>query len=106
MTSALELTRRSYADIDVLFAFVKERSGIGAAQRWRNGLFTRLVKLENQPEIWPFVENEELSSLGFRECLYHHWRHVYRILYRIDGNIVRIHRIRSAAQDQLSSDDV
>jgi plasmid stabilization system protein ParE len=55
----LELTRRAYADIDLSFAFVTERSGISAARRWRNELFTRLSKLIETPETWPIVDEPE-----------------------------------------------
>ena len=56
--------------------------------------------------MWPLAD--EASEVGFelRELLYRRYRYVYRILYRIDGDIVRIHRIRSAAQDRLTADDL
>jgi hypothetical protein len=33
-------------------------------------------------------------------------RHVYRILFTIEDDVVYVHRIRHAAQDRLSPDDV
>lgn len=106
MAHALELTRRAYSDIGVLSAFVKERSGVSAAERWRDALFRRLSKLELMPEVWPLADDSDLAGTEVREFLFRHWRHVYRIMYRIDGEVVRIHRVRHASQDQLTAEDL
>ncbi len=106
MAHALELTRRAYSDIGVLSTFVKERSGVSAAERWRNALFARLSKLERMPEAWPLADEPDLAGTDVREFLFRHWRHVYRILYRIDGDVVRIHRVRHASQDRLTAEDL
>ena len=44
-TFTLELTRKAYAHIDVLFAFVKQRSGRTSAERWREGLLSETAAL-------------------------------------------------------------
>lgn len=106
MAFALQLTRRAYADIDHSFAFVKQRPGVAAAERWRDALFARLSALERQPEVWPPVDEPDLAALEVREFLFRHWRHVYRVWYRIDGEVVRVHRVRHAAQDRLAPDDL
>ncbi len=33
-------------------------------------------------------------------------RHVYRILYTFDGTTIHVHRVRHAAQDRLSPEDM
>ena len=90
----------------MLFAHVKKRSGVASAQRWRDALLSRITKLEEQSEMWPLSEEPGLAALGAREFLFRRWRHVYRIFYLIDGNLVRIHRIRHAAQDRLTPEDL
>ena len=106
MAHALQLTLRAYADIDVLFAHVKRRSGVTSAERWRDALFARLSVLEHQPGLWPLADEADLAASGLREFHFRRWRHVYRIFYRIDENVVRIHRIRHAAQDRLTPEDL
>ena len=106
MERTLELTRRAYADIDLLFAFVKERSGVAAAESWRNALYARLAKLGQMPEAWPHVDEPVLAELDVREFLFRRWHHVYRIWYRIDESVVRIHRVRHASQAGLSAEDI
>jgi plasmid stabilization system protein ParE len=41
-----------------------------------------------------------------RELLYGRRRNVYRILFTIDGQTVNILRVRHAAQDRLTPEDV
>ena len=106
MARTVELTRRAYADLDVLFAHVKNRSGVASADRWRNALLARLSKLEDQSDMWPLSEESDLAALGVHEFIFRRWRHVYRIFYMIDGNVVRIHRVRHAAQDRLPPEDL
>ena len=105
MIRSLRIARRASADVDVLFAFVKKRSGPATAERWRNQLFNRLTSLEEHAGVWPSVEDQELADLGFRECLFRYYRHVYRIFYTIEGGMVHVRRIRSAAQDQLAVEE-
>jgi hypothetical protein len=51
---------------------------------------------------------DEAADLGLelRQLLFGRRRGVYRILFTIDGQTVTIHRVRHAAQDRLSPDDV
>jgi len=106
MTFALELTRLANADIDVLFTYVKQRSGRTSAERWREALFQRLNSLQLQPEIWPLAEEPALADANVREFLFRRWRYVYRILFRVRGDAVQILRVRSAFQDSLGPDEI
>jgi len=101
----VQLTRRAYADIDELFAFVKRRSGVASAERWRDALFVRLSSLAATPGMWPLIDDPPLSEYQLREFLFRYWRHVYRVFFRVDGDVVRIHRIRHAAQDSLTAEN-
>lgn len=57
--------------------------------------------------MWPLADEAEEVGLPLREMLYRRHRFVYRILYTIEeGDVVYIHRIRSAAQDRLRPDDL
>jgi plasmid stabilization system protein ParE len=77
-----------------------------SAARWNNGIFTKINTLSRQPERCPLAD--EAATLGFdlRVLLYGRGRHVYRILFTIYGNTVNVLRVRHAAQDWLTEDDV
>jgi hypothetical protein len=67
--------------------------------------FAEYVNWYNVRRCGPLAEEAVEIGLDLREMLYRRHRFVYRILYTIEGDIVRIHRIHSASQDRLSSDD-
>jgi plasmid stabilization system protein ParE len=105
MDLPLEISALALSDLDELFRFIHRRSGASAAGRWRTRLFNRLADLSHSSEVWPLSEGKGLAELGIREFLVHHWRHVYRVFYTTEKNRVLIHRIRSAAQDELTVED-
>lgn len=77
-----------------------------SAARWNNGIFARIDTLSSDPARCPLAD--EAAALGFdlRMLLYGRGRHVYRILFTIDGDTVNVLRVRHAAQDWLTEDDV
>src|SRR6476620_3612344 len=95
------------ADISRVVAWLERNGQRAFAARWRSGLLTDVVgKLETDPKRYPAAD--EAPDLGFDlRCLaYGRKRHIYRVLFTIDGNEVNILRIRHAAQDTLTGDDL
>ena len=56
--------------------------------------------------MWPLADEAADLGIELRQTLFGKRRHVYRILYTFDGDTVHIHRVRHAAQDRLSADDL
>jgi len=56
--------------------------------------------------MWPLAEEAEDLGIELRQALYGKRRQVYRILYTFDGTTVHVHRVRHAAQDRLTADDI
>lgn len=81
MPFVIELTKRAYHDMDVLFNGVKKRSGVESAERWRNGLIKRVSALEKDGNMWPLTEEPALLECDIHECIFRRWRHVYRIFF-------------------------
>jgi len=106
MPHEVRFKRHCYADMDELFAFVKTRSGTASAVAWRDGLLSRIASLKDHALVWPLSEEPGFAESGIRELLYRRSRFVYRIFYRIAGDEVFVHRIRSASQDNLQPDDL
>lgn len=98
---------RAEADVDVVVAWLTRKKNPAAAARFRSGVFGSVVKqLERDPHSYP--EAEEAADLGIdlRVLLHGRRRHVYRVLFTIDGQTVNVLRIRHAAQDRLQPGDV
>jgi plasmid stabilization system protein ParE len=106
MPVKVHLNRLASKDIRELFGYVKVRSGTASAKKWADGLLARIDSLDTSPEVWPLSEIPELADFGVRELLYRRSRFVYRIFFRIAGDEVFVHRIRSASQGDLSADQL
>lgn len=106
MAFHVRLSRRAYADIDRVMGFIAERVGPESAARWRDGLIAVVDTLQTLPERCPLADEVEELGLQWRVLLYGRKRHVYRILFTIEGDTVTIHHVRHTAQDQLSADDL
>lgn len=106
MRHSIRTSRRADADLDKHFAFIRQRTSVQSAEKWRDGLFRRIQVLADDPQMWPLADEAADSGFELREILYRRYRYVYRLLYRIEGNVVRILRIRNAAQDRLPPDQL
>jgi plasmid stabilization system protein ParE len=102
----VQLLRRAYADIDELFAFICQTVSAASATKWRDQLMARVNSLEENPVRYALADDADDYGIELREMLFGRQRHVYRILFTIDGQTVNIHRVRHAAQDRLSPDDI
>jgi plasmid stabilization system protein ParE len=105
VTHLIRTARRADADLDNHFAFIRKRTSGQSAEKWRDGLFRRLQQLADDPHMWPLADEAADAGFELREILYRRYRYVYRVLYRIEGSVIRILRIRNAAQDRLTPDE-
>jgi plasmid stabilization system protein ParE len=99
---------RTRARIDIRGAFtgVFQTVSPASAAKWHAGILTKIRSLATNPERYPLAYEAVDLGIELREMLYGKRRHVYRILFTIDGQTVNVHRVRHAAQDRLSSDDI
>ena len=94
-------------DIDRIVGRITRTVSPASAAKWNDSIRARIRTLAKNPEMWP--EADEASSVGLdlRVLLFGRYRHKkYRILFTIDGDIVNVLRVRHAAQDYLTQDDL
>jgi plasmid stabilization system protein ParE len=77
-----------------------------SAVRWYRGIIKKIYALADHPDRYPLAYEAADLGIELREMLFRRQRHVYRILFTIDGQAVNIHRVRHAAQDRLSPGDI
>lgn len=106
MPFALRILRRASADIDDKFESLRRHLGRAAAVRWRAKLEACFMKLEELPSVWPLADEAEELGVDLRNVLFGKRRHVYRVLFSFDGTTISVHRIRHAAQDRLTKNDL
>ncbi len=105
MAFAVNFTRRADRDVAAAEAGVS-RSGAAAVARWRARLLRAVENLEYDPHCYP--EADEAADLGInlRMALLGRKPQMHRILFTIDGETVTVLRVRHAAQDRLTEDDL
>jgi plasmid stabilization system protein ParE len=106
MPARVLILRKAYADLDSHFEFITRNVSRSSAIRWRDRLLERIATLEHHPEQHPLSEDAGELGLELREFLVGRRRHVYRVLFTIEGDVVNVHRVRHAAQTQLDPDDL
>jgi plasmid stabilization system protein ParE len=106
VTRQVEVKARARFDVRIKAAWFLANVSVAAAARWTAGILAAISALAHDADRWP--EAHEAAKLGrdLRCKLFRRSRHVYRILFNIDGDVVNVHRVRHAAQDDLDEDDV
>ena len=101
MEFKVEITPQAEADIEQAFQNIHDRSP-GNAVAWRHQLYEKIQTLRTLPERCSLApENEHVSS-EVRQILFG-W---YRILFIINGDVVRIVTVRHGARRFLTPDQL
>jgi len=77
-----------------------------AAVRWRKQIEEVIRTLEVNAEQWPMADEAIDLQKNLRFRIFGRRRHVYRILFTIHRDTVTVQRVRHAAQDTLTTDDL
>ena len=106
MSHSVEILQRAQDDVRRNANWIHRTRSSIAADRWNDGIIAAIKALAISPERYP--EADEAAELGVDLRFKMHGRrpHVFRILFTIDRTIVTIHRVRHAAQDRLTEDDL
>ena len=73
-----------------------------AANRWRDRLYLALKSLESDPDRMPLAEENNLVTRELRVYHFGKLPHVFRVLFFVDGELVRIARIVRAQRRFLT----
>ena len=93
-------------DLDEAFRFAAAQAP-ETAVRWLNRFYECLKTLDERPDRCPLApENRRTQRVELREYLYGRRPNVFRAIFLIDGQTVRILRIRRASRRFLSSGQV
>ena len=96
------LQKRASQDLEDAYLYATERAPL-TATTWLNRFHNALKTLQHTPERCPLApENRKTNRAELRELLYGRRPNVFRAVYYIDGNTVRILGIRRAARRYLT----
>jgi len=102
----LEVRPKARDDIRRIHSFITRKISHHSAAKWYTGLILRFRKLARSAETWPEADEAGTVECDLRMVLFGKRPHVYRILFTIDGDTVNVLRIRHAAQDAITQDDL
>jgi plasmid stabilization system protein ParE len=106
MARAIIILSKAEADIRRIAMRIARSVSSASALRWHAGILTKVRSLSHDAEIWPTADEAADLGLDLRQALYGKRRHVYRILYTFTRSSVQVHRVRHAAQDRLTPDEI
>lgn len=104
MTRMVRIRGRANLDLIRHACYIGQRYSLRTAVRWRHQIEECIQELADDADIWPVADEELEIDLRFRA--FGKKPNVYRILFTIDGDTVNVLRIRHAAQDAITSDDL
>ncbi len=102
MAFRVELTKSAEADLEALYLWVAGRAPHQGAV-WFNRLEHAIFSLNQHPERCPLAPESADPKRPVRVLHYGRARHVYRVLYWIDGEnrVVYVLHIRRGARETL-----
>lgn len=106
MVFTIRVLPAAHMDIRRIAMRIMDTVSAASAGRWNTGIIAAIFTLSNSPDRCPEADESADLKILLRVLLYGRRRHVYRILFTIDGEVVNIHRVRHAAQQYLTEDDL
>jgi len=97
--------RLARADLREAYGWAAKRAPQTAA-RWLDRFEKALQTLERQPQSRPLARESKRADVEVREFLFGKRPYVFRSLFTIEGDAVRILRIRRAQRRSLSTADL
>lgn len=101
MTYRVYLQRTALHDLGEAYRWMAVRAPSSAAN-WLDRFEQALQTLEHHPERRPTAKENGRVEVEVREFLFGRSPHVFRVIFAIDGDVVRILRIRRAQRRFLT----
>lgn len=95
------LSRRAVNDLDESYLWAVRHAPFTAAA-WRARFYDKLQTLTKNPQRCGFARENRKVPIEIRQLLFGKRPNIYRVLFTLDGGVVRILRIRRAQQRFLS----
>lgn len=105
MTFSIRLQRLARLDLWQAFEWAQERAP-HTAERWFDRFRESIRTLAELPERRPLAVKTRRAGRDVHELLFGHRPNVFRVLYIIDGDIVRVLRIRRGQRRPLTKGEI
>lgn len=86
-------------DMTRIADYIADTVSVRSADNWYERIQATVMSLGEDAEVWPEADEAERFGINLRFRMHGKKRHVYRILYTYDDNLVTVHRVLHASQD-------
>jgi len=100
MKYQVQISPQALDEAEEGYLWIREKAPLAAA-RWYSRLMQAIDSLERNPESYPLAPEAEAFAVELRQMLFGKRSGIYRILFTIHGNVVRVHHVRHGAQQFL-----
>ncbi|MBA4190868.1 MAG: hypothetical protein C0467_23010 [Planctomycetaceae bacterium] len=94
------------ADLRGIAEAIRGRVSIASARRWSGMLRTAILDLADSAERHPEADEAAALARNLHVRFAGKKPHIYRILYTYSPDEVMVHRVRHAAQDVVTEEDL
>jgi plasmid stabilization system protein ParE len=105
MTFYVVLLRLAVQDLDEAYRWAANRAP-QTAERWLNRFHQALESLAENPDRCPRAREKLKVDVDLREFLFGRRPNVFRVIFAVRGDAVRVLRIRRAQSRLLSRKDI
>jgi plasmid stabilization system protein ParE len=106
MSYTVVIQRRAQRDILLNSQTIEADQSFSAAMRWFDRIRLAIDTLAEQPDRFPLADEAHDFGFALRMMTHGKKRRMFRILFVVDGSTVHVLRVRHAAQDYLSYDEL
>jgi plasmid stabilization system protein ParE len=105
-TFHVNILSRARVDVDAIYSWLSERTLVGAS-RWYGAFIDSANSLEYQPDRHGLAPEATVVAEPIRQCFFKTpVGRLYRILFLIVGDEVRILRVRGPGQSQVRAGEI
>jgi hypothetical protein len=101
MTYRVIIQRLAIQDLDEAFLRAARNAPV-TASHWLDRFQIALRGLDTNPRRCPYAREHGKADVELRQMLFGKRPHVYRVIFTIDGDTVRVLRIRRAQRRSLT----
>ncbi len=102
----VKILSRARADVAAIYSWLNQRTSVGA-NRWYQAFIDSANSLEYQPNRHALAPEAAVVAKPIRQCFFKTPAgRLYRILFLMVGDEVRILRVRGPGQSQVQSEDI
>jgi plasmid stabilization system protein ParE len=106
MTYRVIIQPSAFADLEETLDYLAKHYSLESSEAWYAGCLAALESLAKNPHRCGIAKEAAKIGVEIRQCLYRRHHSVYRILFTIREDAVRVLYVRHSARDDMAPRDL